>query len=177
MNNIPVIDMVFIVLIFLMLIHGYLKGFIAELFSWASLVLSLFAAIVLYPFGAELIRRKIFENVRIIPEILSFIIIFLIVTLFIKMLEHVLKDVVAGAKLGGVNKFLGAIFGLAEGIAVTAIILFILTIQPFFDPMKIIGDSFFAHILLPLIQIPFNRSRQEMTNVVNILISGIRYMV
>lgn len=159
MSSIPVIDMIFMILIVLMMIHGYVKGFIAEFFSWAALVLAIWGAVFLYPKGAEFIRSKVMENVKAIPEILAFIAIFLIITIIIKMVEQVLKDVVNGAKLGGVNKVLGLIFGLIEGFTIAALILFILTIQPLFDASSLIGDSIFGQILLPLIRIPLDRGK------------------
>ena len=160
MSNFPVIDLIFLILIVLMLIHGYVKGFIAELFSWAAIVLSMLAAVFLYPMGASYIRGKAMANVRYVPEILAFIAIFLIVMIVLKMVERVLKDVIMGAHLGGADKVLGALFGLFEGFALTAIILFILSVQPIFDASKVIGDSIFAEILLPLVSIPLNRGKQ-----------------
>ena len=157
MGNFPVIDLIFLILIVLMLIHGYAKGFVEELFSWAALVLSMLAAVFLYSRGAEFIRTKTMENVKYIPEILAFVAIFLIVMIFLKMLERVLKDIIMGAHLGGVNKILGALFGLLEGFALVAIILFVISIQPLFNPVKVIGDSIFAQILLPIIKSPLNR--------------------
>jgi membrane protein required for colicin V production len=157
MSNIPVIDLIFVILIVLMIIHGYVKGFIVELFSWAPLVLAIGAAVFLYPRGAAFIRSKIMENVRYVPEILAFLAIFLLILLFLKMVERVLKDVVKGANLGGANKVLGAVFGLVEGFALTAIILFFLKVQPLVDTSKLLEDSIFAQILLPLIRIPMDR--------------------
>ena len=165
MSNISVIDMVFLILIVLMLIRGYVKGFIAEFFSWAALVLAIWGAVLLHPAGAAFIRTKIMENVRYVPEILAFIAIFLIIMLFIKMLEKILRDVIMGAKLGGANKVLGAVFGFAEGLTLTAIILFVLGIQPIFDASKIIADSTFAQILLPIIKVPLDRG----TEIFNVL--------
>ena len=173
MGNFPVIDLIFLILIVLMLIHGYAKGFVEELFSWAALVLSMLAAVFLYSPGAAFIRKKTMENVRFIPEILAFIAVFLIVMLLIKMLERVLKDIIMGANLGGVNKVLGAVFGLIEGFALTAIILFILSIQPLFDASKVIGDSIFAQILLPIIKAPLNRGR-EIINVALLFLPAAR---
>jgi len=157
MSNIPVIDMIFLIIIVLMLIRGYVKGFIAEFFSWAALVLAIWVAVLLHPAGAAFIRGKIMENVKYIPEILAFIAIFIIIMLLVKMLEHILKDVIMGAKLGGANKVLGAVFGLVEGLTLTALILFLLTVQPLFNASNIIADSIIAQILLPIIKIPFDR--------------------
>ena len=159
MSSIPVIDLIFLILIVLMLIHGYVKGFVEEFFSWAIPVLAIWVAVLLYPAGAALIRQKIMEKVRFVPEVLAFIIIFLIVMLFLKMLEKVLTDVITGAKLGGANKVLGLIFGLIEGITLTVLILFVLAIQPLFDASKIIDGSIFADILLPFIRIPLEKGK------------------
>jgi len=176
MSNIPVIDMIFFILIILMVIHGYVKGFIGEIFSWASLVLAICTAVFLYPAGADFLRERFFGNVKYLPEILAFVAIFIIITIVIKMLEHVLKDVVTGAKLGGVNKLLGLIFGLIEGVALTAAILFVLSVQPLFDASKVIGNSFFAQLLFPFMQIPLNRGK-EIINSVFLFLPGIRFLV
>jgi len=159
MSNIPVIDMIFAILIILMIIHGYVKGFIAELFSWAGLVLALWAAVLLHPYGSAFIRGRIMQNVRYVPEVLAFIIIFLIIMLLVKMFEKVLSDIIKGIKLDGVNKFLGAVFGLVEGLALTALIVFVLAIQPFFNITSIIEDSIFAQILLPIIKVPMDKGK------------------
>jgi len=160
MGNFPVIDIIFLTLIVLMLIHGYAKGFVEELFSWAALVLSILAAVFLYAPGAAFIRRRVMEDVRIVPEILAFIAIFIIVRLFIKLLEKILKDIIMSAHLGGVNRILGLIFGLVEGFALITIILFVLSVQPLFDSSKVIGDSVFAQFLLPIIRAPLSRGKE-----------------
>jgi len=158
MSNIPVVDMIFLILITLMVIRGYVRGFITEVFTWASLLLSIWAAVLLHSAGADFIRgRGVMENVHHIPEILAFIAVFLIVMLLVKMLEHILRDVIMGAKLGGANKTFGAVFGLAEGLTLTALLLFILSIQPLFDATAIIEGSTLAQILLPLIRVPIER--------------------
>ena len=176
MSNMPVIDMVFLILIALLVIRGYVRGFIKEVFSWAALVLALWAAVLMHPKGAEFIRSKAMENVKYVPEILAFIAIFIIVMIVLKMLEYVLKDVVTGAKLGGVNKLLGAIFGLIEGFTVTALVLFILSVQPVFDVAKIVEESSFAQILLPLIKIPLEREK-DVINIAFLFLPRLRFHV
>jgi membrane protein required for colicin V production len=172
MNNLPVIDLIFLILIILMVIHGYVRGFIEEIFSWATLVLAIWAAVFLYPAGAEVIRKKIMQDVRLVPEILAFIAIFILIMIFLKMLEHILKDVITGAKLGGVNKVLGAVFGLIEGFALTALVLFVLDVQPLFNSSKVIGDSIFAQILMPFIKAPLNQEK-DMVNTVLLMLPNI----
>jgi len=168
MSNFSVPDMVFLILIVLLTIRGHVRGFIMEFFTWASLLVSIWVAFLLHPAGAEFIRGRIMEDVQTIPEILAFIGIFIIVMLLVKMLEHILRDVVMGAKLGGANKILGAILGLVEGLTLTALLLFILSIQPVFDASGIIESSIFAQILLPIIRVPIERG-VDMINTVFLL--------
>ena len=151
MNNLSTLDFVFIFFIFLMLVHGYVKGLIRELFSWAALILAIWAAVLLYPAGGAYIRTMIMENVRVVPELLAFIAIFLIVMFAIKILERIFANIIEGARLGGVNRILGAVFGILEGVAITMLIIFVLSIQPLFDATGLIINSYFAQLLLPVI--------------------------
>jgi len=149
MSNIPVIDWVFAVLIILMVVHGYLKGFVEEIFSWATIVLALWMGVLFYQAGGAFLRTKIMANVRVVPEVLAFVGIFIIVTVVLKLLKHLLEDVIKEAQLGNVNKVLGAIFGVVEGLAFTTLVIFVLRVQPLFDASNIIGESVFAEFLLP----------------------------
>ena len=170
MSNVPVLDLVFAILIFIMIIHGYAKGFVGEVFSWAALVLSLLAAVIFYPRGSEFIRARVMENVRYVPEILAFIIIFLFVMFLVRMIERVFRDFVNKTKMGGVDKILGAFFGLMEGVVLSALIIFVLvTIRPLADFSKAIDDSVLAQILLPIIMIPINRGRETIQVVFHLL--------
>ena len=161
MGGFQVIDIIFIILIALMLVHGYVRGFITELFSWAAIVVAILAAVYLHPAGAAFIRGRAMSDVRYVPEILAFAGIFFIAMMICKMLERLLKNIILGVNLGGLDRILGAVFGLVEGAALTALILFVLSVQPFFDVSSLIGDSFFAQFLLPHIhRFPLERGME-----------------
>jgi len=149
--NLAVIDFIFIALIALFMIRCYLKGFIGELLSMAAIILGLLASLYFYKNGAVFLREKFWPGLKAIPEILAFIALFLIVFIVVKFLEIMLKGIINGIKLGGADRFLGIVFGLAEGLVVISLILFLLRIQPLFDPSSILSNSFFAGLLLPLI--------------------------
>ena len=149
--NFTVIDIVFIALIGLLIVRCYLKGFVSELLSMAGYVLGLLAALFFYKNGADFLREKFWPGLQTIPEILSFIFLFVIVLILVKLLAIMLKGIIDGIKLGGVDRVLGIIFGLAEGIAVVSLVLFVIRIQPLFNPSAILSESFFARILLPFI--------------------------
>ena len=149
--NFAVIDYIFIGLIGLFIIRCYLKGFISEILSMAGVVLGLLASLFFYKNGADFLRNQFWPDLKIIPEIIAFVGLFIIVFFAIKLFEVMLKGIINNIKLGGADRALGILFGFAEGIAVVSLILFLLRIQPLFDPSSIISDSFFASLLLPLI--------------------------
>ena len=169
MDNLSVLDYIFIFFILLMLIHGYVKGLVRELFSWASLILAIWVAVLLYPAGGDYIRTHTMENVRVVPELLAFIAIFLIIVFAVKILERILANIIEGARLGGVNRVLGAVFGLIEGVAFTALIIFILSVQPLFDSSTMIEGSYFAQFLLPIVRIPLETRQVNIETVLLIL--------
>jgi len=169
MGNLPVIDYIFIFLILLMIVHGYIKGFIEELFSWAALILAIWAAVLLNSAAAAFIRQRTMQNVRVVPEILGFAAVFILVMIVIKLLEKILKDVIAGANLGTVNKILGALFGIIEGFAFVVLVIFVLSVQPLFSPSKLFAGSIFAQIILPLIKIPSSRGQDVVETVFFVL--------
>jgi membrane protein required for colicin V production len=146
-----VIDIIFVLLITLFIIRCYLKGFVSELLSMAGIVLGLLAALFFYKKGGALLRENLWPEMSTIPEVAAFIGLFLIVFLVVKLLEIMLIRIIDGIEMTGADQFLGIIFGLAEGIAVVSLILFLLRIQPLFDSSALLADSFFAKILLPLI--------------------------
>jgi membrane protein required for colicin V production len=149
--NFSVIDFTFFGLIGLFMIRCYLKGFVSELLSMAAIVLGLLASLFFYKNGAEFVRVQFSLDIQIVPEVIAFISLFIIVFIIVKLLELLLKGIIEGIRLRKADKFLGLIFGFAEGVAVTSLVLFLLRIQPFFDPTQILSDSFFARFLLPLI--------------------------
>jgi membrane protein required for colicin V production len=117
----------------------------------AAIILGLLAAFLFYKNGGEFLRTRFWPELSTIPEIIAFVLLFVIVFLVVKLLEMMLKDIIEEVSLGSADRFLGIIFGLAEGIAVVSLVLFVLRIQPLFDPSAILSESFFSRLLLPLI--------------------------
>jgi membrane protein required for colicin V production len=164
---VKIIDLVFIGLTLLLVIRCTLRGFLAEFMTLASLVLGALGAVFLYRDSAAFLRDQGIEAVtgkipeilqkllpgliRNIPEILSFILIFVLVFVLVKLVEYLLTDIVKRINLGGVDRFLGFLFGLAEGIAVTSLLLLVLAMQPVFNAGPLLEGSVFAELLFPLI--------------------------
>jgi len=150
------IDIIFLTLIALLMLRCFLKGFISEILSMAAVVLGVLSAVFFFKNGAVFLKENYWPDLSSpILEILSFIALFFIVFFIVKLLEGLIKGIVKGIKLGGADKFLGLIFGFAEGIAVVSLILFVFQIiMPIYDSSLLLSNSFIAGMLLPLINAP-----------------------
>ena len=149
--NMAGIDVVFMVIIAISALRCAARGFISELLSMAALIFGLLAALLLFRQGGALVRAWFMPDVRVVPEIIAFIAFFLIIYITAKIIEMTLKSIIEGIRLGGLDHLLGFLFGFVEGIIIVCLLLFLITIQPFFNADSMLEDSFLARILLPII--------------------------
>jgi membrane protein required for colicin V production len=133
------------------MIRSYIRGFVTEFLSMSAVVLGFIAALYFYKKGGEFIRNTFMQNRKTIPEVIAFIVLFITVYVVIKIIEKTLKGIVDKVYLSGIDRFMGIFFGLLEGIAVVSLALFLLRIQPLFDPGTLLQESFFAKTFLPFI--------------------------
>jgi len=144
------LDIIFIILLGLLVLRGFLKGFTGEFFSIASVALGVIAAFFFFKSGAEFLRSR-YLQMPFLPEILAFLAIFIIVYIAGKFIGHIIQDIIKRLNLHTFDKVLGIFLGLAEAFAVIIIVLFILVKQPLFDPAPLVGKSIFAWLLWPFI--------------------------
>ena len=149
--DVAIIDIVFIIIIAGFVLRCAARGFVGELMSIAALIAALLAAIFFFRSGALIIRNYLKTEVIVIPEIVSFILLFLVIFTAVKLLEILLKNSVQIIKLSAADRFLGIIFGFAEGLVFVCLLLFIFNIQPFFEVGSFLAESFFAKMLMPFI--------------------------
>ena len=151
--SLAVIDFIFIGVIALFTIRGYLQGLISGVLSIAALLLGVLASIIFHESLARFLREQFIQDVEnIAPEIISFIVIFLVVGIAISLIKILLKGIINTANLGGVDRILGLFFGFAQGFAVVGLLLFLLgIIQPIIDTTNILQNSLFASHLMPVI--------------------------
>jgi membrane protein required for colicin V production len=149
-----VLDWIFVALIFLLGARCMARGFVAEILSVASVALGLLAALLLYKGAAALLRDKL--GVTTLPEVLAFAAIFLIVFLVVRLIDRLVSEGLEASQLGGLDRVLGLVLGLFEGILATAVILVALSLlQPILksavDLSKLIDGSAFGRVILPIV--------------------------
>jgi membrane protein required for colicin V production len=145
------LDIIFVALITLFTVRCYVKGFASEFLSMAAIVLATLAAVFFYKNAGNFLRNRFWQDLKTVPEVAGFVGLFLIVFLIVKMIEMMVKGIIDKIEVNRGDRFLGVIFGLIEGIAIVSLILFLLNIQPVFDSSKLLSESFFARLMLPLI--------------------------
>jgi membrane protein required for colicin V production len=146
------VDIVFAVLVLILVVRCTLRGFIEEVMSMAALVSGVLGAIFFYKNGAVFVEER-FLIAGLPAKLLAFAGIFFILFAAVKVLEYILRDIIRRIHLGGLDRFLGFLFGLLEGALLVTLALFFLLSQPLFDAAPLLEDSLFARFLLPLIGI------------------------
>lgn len=143
--TLAVIDWIFIVVLLIFIIAATIKGFINEIFGKASWISGIILAIFLYSKVGLILHQKI-ESLALC-NVLAFVLIFAGVFLIVKIVGGILHKIFELRILRGLDKVLGAMFGLVEGFAIICLIMFIMTIQPFFDATGLLKDSFFYDLM------------------------------
>ena len=86
-----------------------------------------------------------------LTRVAAFLIIFIAVTIIAKIIERILKNILENLNLGGLDRILGLVFGLVEGILVVSVVVFLVRVQPFFDLQDFLASSKIASLLSGII--------------------------
>ena len=150
MMNLPIIDYFFLIILLFCVIMGVLKGFVDSVFDKAAPVLSIIAAFFFYkPVSAYFTS---FIEKQILRSFAAFLLIFIVVFLLTKLIQSIFGKFFDNKLMGGLNRTLGFLFGIVEGVAIIAVVLFIISWQPFFDLASVCERSFFYGLLSPFLQ-------------------------
>ncbi|MDR2602889.1 MAG: CvpA family protein [Spirochaetaceae bacterium] len=145
--NFTVLDVILIVIIIIFTIRAGLRGFVMEAGAFASCVLAFLFALSFYGAGAVFIRARVFAEVKVLPEVISFFALFMVIFIPVKILGGMVNDIIERLNLGWLNRVLGAAFGFLEGLAASSFIIFLISRQPLFDGKALLDGSFFASFL------------------------------
>jgi membrane protein required for colicin V production len=129
------LDFLLLIPVVWLCIRGFGKGLIIELATLAGLALGILAA---YYFVDDLqgLIKQYFSFNETGTRIVAYIIILLVVMLVMFIIGKLVEKSIDLVALGWLNKVLGAIVGIAKGIALVCIILFV--IEKFDPNQKVI---------------------------------------
>ena len=111
-------------------IYGVYRGLIKEVLSLTGLVLSFYLA---SNFDNSLANLVPIENKSDFLIISAFILIFVSTLIFTSLLIKIISKVLKFAGLSILNRFFGFIFGMASGLVVVLVILYLNQLIPFIN--------------------------------------------
>ena len=153
------IDWIFSIIILIFAISGVIKGFIDNVFGKIAFVAGILLAYLFYKDIATGLLKDI--KIPVAANIIAFLLIFVVTFLVIKIIQMIVAKVFEWSILKSLDRTLGFIFGIVEGLAVVCLIVFLLSAQPFFNTQTIFDGSFYYNI----IQSVFNSDvRKEIGN-------------
>ena len=129
------LDFLLLIPVVWLCIRGFGKGLVLEIATLAGLALGILAA---YFFADELeaLIKDYFSFNASATRIVAYIIILLVVMLVLFIIGKLVEKSVDLIALGWLNKLLGAIVGIAKGIILVCIVLFL--IEKFDPSQKVI---------------------------------------
>ncbi len=147
-----VIDIVFGLFIVIAAFRGATRGFVTEAGTMAALIMGFGGAILFYKPVSQALARQIGESMW--NQLIAFLALFVLLYLLVKLLERMLHNIIERLNLDRLDSALGFFLGIAEGLLLVAAVLFLINWQPFFPPEKVLGSSFFARMLYPVLPSP-----------------------
>jgi membrane protein required for colicin V production len=118
-----IIDIFFVILMILALIHGYRRGFIVAVFSFVAIIIGLAAALKLSTVVAKHIGTAARVSDRWLP-VLSFFVVFIIVIFLIRLGARAIERITEAVMLGWFNRLAGIVLYAAIYLTIFSILLF-----------------------------------------------------
>lgn len=157
------IDVVFLLIILYCTIDATVKGFLHEFFTKAAFLLGIFLGSVFFQKLSVLIDP--FIKIALLSKIISFAIIFILVYLIVRIIQQCIKNSMESDIMKGLDRALGFLFGLIEGVVIVGFVLTVFYAQPWFNVTGLLQDSFFHNLLKNLLSAPADSLRSMVINV------------
>lgn len=169
------IDIILIVPLLWALYKGFKKGLVIEIASLLALILGIYGGVHFSEALSLLLKNKFDWQTPYLP-IISFAIIFIGVVIVVYTIGKIIERFVDMVALGTINKFFGAIFGLAKSAVILIIIILIfdgfdkkMNIIPkeqkskslLYEPMKSIGVQALPYLNFEKIPLTNDTTRTE----------------
>lgn len=139
------LDAIFCLVILFFAITAAAHGLINEIFGKASFVVGVIAAMIFTP----VLEVYVLDTVKNAgaARVLSFLIIFVMAFLILRIVQGILKKLFSLNILKSLDRALGLMLGVVEGVVAVALVIFVLKAQPWFDTEHLLHGSLFVRIL------------------------------
>ncbi len=124
-SGLNMLDTVFLIVIFLSILVGVLRGFIRELFSMVFLIIAVILSFLFYRDAGNLFIKYIINDMDI-SNFAGFLSIFVVVLIAGFLVTYFIRKIFIHGPLKSMDRILGGVFGLVRGILISGIIVFAL---------------------------------------------------
>lgn len=144
--SLQIIDIIFIVMILLVGFSGLRRGFFSQIITIVGVAAGLFLAYFLSDDLVPYVSGFIGEREWV--TVLSFVLIFVATILVTLLINKIFKTTIENMGNEGIDKILGFIFGLVQGLFICITLTALLTIQPLINPEPIFRDSIIGNRII-----------------------------
>lgn len=153
------LDIAILITLGVFTLKGLLRGLLRELCSLIGIVAGSFFAFYFHPPLANWLADAVDLPPRI-SVIAAFLVLFLVTVSLFAVLGYLLSQSISVLFLGGVNQVVGGCFGLAQGVVLLAVVLFVFSLGTLSDGLQAIYDgSELAPPFVDLGEAVFSRTR------------------
>ena len=138
--NVGFLDIFALALILFLFVRGWFRGISRELTSLVGLIVGLGIAFKYYPSLAGGLRLR-FPSIASFSSLISFALIFFLVLVFFSLLGVLLHKILKAVWLGWLDKWGGALFGVAEALVILSVLFFVISVLPEVTLLKTLRES------------------------------------
>ncbi|MBQ6781720.1 MAG: CvpA family protein [Treponema sp.] len=148
------IDIVFTIIALVLAVIACAHGFIKELFSKLAVILGIVVSVSFFgklsPYMEQVIHNKA------VATVVAFLLLFIATYLLVKIVQQLVGAAFRGEILRGLDRTLGFVFGVVEGLVVISLILIVVNAQPWFPKIApaVTDGSFYWKMLGGLLEQP-----------------------
>ena len=141
-----ILDIIIIAVIFLSMLQSYRSGFLGELLTLIFFGLSAYFAYTLAPLVMPYLN--FISDKYIVLHISAIIILFIIFYIVGKILTEFILDITDEKELNGFDHFIGMLLGLAKGIIIVCLIIWLVSYVRVDKFHALMAHSFISHKIL-----------------------------
>ncbi len=140
------IDVIIIILVLILCIRGYLKGFINELFSLLIIGLGLLGAFLFYRPLSEVFLEFVESND--VALVFSFFALFVLISIFLIIIRNMVVQFVDRLNFTDMDALLGVVVGLLKALILCGVVFVFLKYHPVFR----IDESIERSLIYPYLE-------------------------
>lgn len=147
------IDWIFSAVVIILAARCFVRGFVHEVLSVASIAVGILAGLLLSNTIITQLLPKVGASALPyqVQYIIAFLVCFVAGFLIMKVIERMLREGLEASSLDIFDRILGLVLGVAEGFIVVGLFIVILQIQPLIDVSSLLTNSLYVKLIGPII--------------------------